>query len=593
MLFHFDFINHDGEIEPLTFRRPLRVVMATTLDQVRPALHEIQAAVHAGNYAAGYISYESAPAFDSAMHVNPHSRLPLLYFGIFAAPSNDPPTTHGEYACSAWQPATTRQRYDAAIDQIRHAIERGDTYQVNYTLPLHAQFQGDAWALYQDLRAAQQAQFCAYLDCNDFQILSLSPELFFAWRDGQIVTKPMKGTRRRGRWYADDQAIAQELHNSEKDRAENLMIVDLLRNDLGRIAQIGSVQVSRLFEPEQYPTVWQMTSTITAQTRTDTTLDDVFAALFPCGSITGAPKIKTMQIISELEQMPREVYCGSIGVLRPDGSAMFNVAIRTMTIDRSGHASYHVGGGITWDSQAHSEYDEAWSKAAILQQRHQPFHIFETIKFDGDSMVLLDRHLRRMAQSAAYFGFRFDEQQARSLLNTVRGAPQRIRLLLDGAGKFEVQSTPMHQPCDQPQLFAVASKPIDSSNRWLYHKTTNRHVYDQHRAQHDRVFDVLLWNERGEITEFTIGNVVLEIDGINWTPPRGSGLLAGTLREELLAQGMIHERVLTLDDLNHAAKIWLINSVRGWVAMHTDSSSTDLAPLLLNLGQFRHCHRKE
>ncbi|MBC8077362.1 MAG: bifunctional anthranilate synthase component I family protein/class IV aminotransferase, partial [Chloroflexales bacterium] len=431
-------------------------------------------------------------------------------------------------------------------------------------------FAGDALALYRQLSTAQPADYRAYLDNGDYRILSLSPELFFGWDGDQIMTRPMKGTARRGRWLAEDEARAAALLASEKERAENLMIVDLLRNDIGRVAEIGSVRVPQLFAAERYPTVWQLTSTVSARTRPATTLEDVFAALFPCGSVTGAPKVSTMRLIAALEDTPRGVYCGAIGLIEPGGAATFNVAIRTVQLDAAtGAANYGVGGGITWDSTAAGEYAEVRAKAALLGTRWPTFALLETLRLEGGRYTLLDRHLARLADSARYFDFQFDIKDARAALDVHAGEHahevRRVRLLLAQGGAVRVESAPLQPLPPEPLPVALTHTPVSSDDRFLFHKTTQRATYDALRANAPDAFDVLLWNERGELTEFTIGNLVLELEGRRYTPPLSSGLLAGTMRAELLETGQIAERVLLREDLARATGVWLVNSVRGWM----------------------------
>ncbi|HVF50789.1 MAG TPA: aminodeoxychorismate synthase component I, partial [Pyrinomonadaceae bacterium] len=392
----FDFRNRDGTARPLCFAEPVEVVVAGSLAEVRPALRRVQACVNAGLYAAGYVSYEAAPAFDSAFDVRDGAQLPLLWFGIFRAPSTrETFLTDGDFRFDGWLPATRRDEYDQNVGRVRAAIARGQTYQVNYTLRLVSRFEGDALACYRRLQALQRPPYAAYLDTGRQQILSASPELFFRLRGGEITTRPMKGTIRRGRWTEEDDALAAQLAASEKDRAENVMIVDLLRNDLGRIADVGSVRVASLFDIERYPSVHQLTSTVTAGVPRDITLEDIFAALFPCGSITGAPKVSTMRLIAALEDSPREIYCGAIGFVTPEREAVFNVAIRTMTIDgATGEAAYGVGGGITWDSNADDEYREALVKAAQLLEDWSDFELLETLRLERGAYFLPELHLR-------------------------------------------------------------------------------------------------------------------------------------------------------------------------------------------------------
>jgi para-aminobenzoate synthetase / 4-amino-4-deoxychorismate lyase len=573
-LLFFEFPDRNGQRRSLGFAEPIDQIVAHSVAEVRPALRAVQQAVAAGCYAAGLIAYEAAPAFDPALHVRDPGRLPLLWFGIFRQPLPVlPQPSDGAFRLSAWQPSISRATYHRHVAAIRQAIAEGETYQTNYTLRLRARFAGDDWAFYQRLRAAQRADYCAYLNLGRLRVLSASPELFFRLDGAEITARPMKGTAPRGRWLDEDRSQAAWLAASTKNRAENLMIVDLLRNDLGRIAAVGSVRVPQLFTIERYPTLFQMTSTVAATVQPGTTIEDLFAALFPCGSITGAPKASTMKLIARLEDSPRGVYCGAIGFVSPRHEAVFNVAIRTVVIDTAtASAEYGVGGGITWDSTAEDEYAEALTKAALLTEPAPGFALLETLRLEAGSYTLLERHLDRLRESAHFFDIPLALPELRAALDRHRDqAPstaQRVRLLVAQNGAIRIESTPLPELSLQQQPVALAATPISRRDRFLFHKTTRREIYDAHRRLRPELFDVLLWNEEGELTEFTIGNLVIEQDGICWTPQRASGLLAGTLRAELLAQGRIHERALTSADLNAAERIWLINSVRGWVPVY-------------------------
>jgi para-aminobenzoate synthetase/4-amino-4-deoxychorismate lyase len=570
----FDFADQQGKPQRLRFTHPVEVITAHSLEEVRPTLRTVERALDAGFYAGGYVSYEAAPAFDSALTVSSGSKVPLLWFGIFREPTRDSASdAPGEFRVSDWSPSTDWPTYEHNVAEAREAIARGDTYQINYTIRMRARFEGDALAFYQRLNANQGAAYCAYLDTGRFKILSASPELFFRWRGQQIITKPMKGTARRGLWLEEDESLSAWLADSEKNRAENIMIVDLLRNDLGRIAETGSVKVSDLWRVERYPTVFQMTSTVEAQTRPRATLEDIFGALFPCGSVTGAPKISTMRLIAALEDSPRNVYCGSVGLVTPGREAVFNVAIRTVLIDgETGEAEYGIGGGITWDSTAADEYAEALTKAAPLVAESPTFELLETLRLEDGRFSLLERHLRRLDDSAHYFGFPISIDGVRQSLSTHANSfpveARRVRLLVSRDGEVCVESS---SPDETPKValpVALATTHVSRSNPFLYHKTTHRDVYDLQRARHPEAFDVLLWNEDGEVTEFTTGNLVFELEGRRWTPPRQCGLLAGTLRAELLDTGEIKERIITRSELELCARLWLINSVRGWVPVY-------------------------
>ena len=566
----FQFADSVGQQSHMHFSDPYKVFVAETIEEVIPALKKVQHAVAKGFYAAGYLSYEAAPAFDSTFVTRNKGKMPLVWFGIFDQPDSEAlPPTGGAFYISEWRPVISAADYDNGIRAIKAAIEKGITSQVNYTIRLNAKFSGDDVAFYEQLSRMQTANYSAYLNIGRFRVLSASPELFFHWDGEQLVTRPMKGTMARGRWLEEDRAQMTSLANSEKNRHENTMIVDLLREELASIAEAGSLNVPSLCEVERYPTVWQMTSTIVARTRPDVTLLDIFSALFPCGSITGTPKTKTMALIADLETLPREVYCGAIGFIRPSGEATFNVPIRTVVIDKQeGIATYGTGGGITAASVAEEEYEEVQVKSAILTEQYPDFALLESLRLERGRYFLLDRHLDRLTQSAEYFGYNLLIKRVRAEMAAYAKqrshAVEKVRLLVRKDGNFTIEGQSLTHLVSDP-FVTLAMTPISRENRFLYHKTTHRVVYDAHRVQHPGVFDVLLWNEAGEITEFTTGNVVLEIQGEKWTPPRDSGLLAGTFRDHLIDQGEIRERVLTKEDLTICTTIWFINSVRGWV----------------------------
>lgn len=534
------------------------------------ALQEVETAVAQHHlYAAGFLSYEAGAAFGLDTHPPQPDAPPLLWFGLYRQPEPIPPpqpSTQPTYSLSAWQTAVTESAYHTAIARIKAYIAAGLTYQVNYTFPLHAQFHGDAWELFCQLAQAQQAAYAAFVDIGSHIICSASPELFFKLDGEQLLSKPMKGTAARGRTLAADNANADWLHHSEKNRAENVMIVDMIRNDMGRVADIGSVQVPHLFAVERYPTVLQMTSTVTARTRAP--FSQIMAHMFPCASITGAPKRHTMQIIKELEGRPRGIYTGAIGCLTPERQAQFNVAIRTVVINRAqGQAAYGVGGGIVWDSQAAEEYEECRLKARVLTQPRPAFHLLESLLWEPESGYFLPaEHVARLLDSAEYFGVRVTAAAVHHTLHACAqtlAAPSKVRLLLAQNGEMTTAAAPL-TALPEPARVGLAAQPVSSDITWLYHKTTQRQLYDDARASRPDCDDVLLWNERGELTETSSANIVLELNGELLTPPVTAGLLAGTYRGWLLANGRIREHTLTPADLQHSSQIWLINSVRKW-----------------------------
>lgn len=553
------------------FSQPEAVVAAWSLADVRASLAAVEQAVEgAGLYAAGFISYEAAPAFDAAYVVRAPGALPLLWFGLYQQPAVWQDLPPGQpYALGDWQPSQSIDDYRRAIARIKQAIARGDTYQVNYTIALHTAWRGDPWGLFADLARAQRGGYAAYIDLGQQVICSASPELFVEIDGERVISKPMKGTAPRGRTVVEDRQHAADLRASAKDQAENIMIVDMIRNDLGRIARFGSVHVPRLLEVERYPTVWQMTSTVEA--RSDVPLAGILGALFPCASITGAPKVRTMQFIADLEGGPRGVYTGAIGYLAPSRRARFNVAIRTVLVDRqAGQASYGVGSGIVWDSDAAAEYAECQLKAQVLTRRFPDFDLLETMRWTAaEGVIRLERHLARLAEAAEYFGFAVDLDAARQRLAAIDPAttpdPARLRLLAGRQGELRLEIQPLELPATPTAVrLGLAREAINPDDVFLYHKTTHRTVYQQARASRPDCDEVLLWNARGELTEASTANVVVLLDGQWVTPPIASGLLAGMLRAELLETGQVQERLLVVDDLPRCQAIFLVNSLRGW-----------------------------
>jgi len=545
-------------------------LVATAADEVAPLLRAAEAAAAAGNYAVGFISYEAAAALNPELPVlSPDTGLPLAWFAIYgvrlaAAPGAGLPQAAAEPL--QLTPQLPAAAYQASVEKIRSLIAAGDSYQTNFTFQLRGEFAGDPLALYSAVCRAQQAQFSAMIDTGRQVIISASPELFFALKDGQIITRPMKGTASRGRWPAEDRQRAAALLASEKERAENLMIVDLLRSDLGKIAVTGSVRVDSLFDIESYPTVHQLTSTISARVRADVSVAGILRALFPCGSVTGAPKRRSMEIIAAAERSPRGIYCGAIGCLAPRGEAVFSVAIRTLLLDKTaGTVTMGVGSGITYDSQPAAEYAESLGKAAFLQAGGEEFYLFETVRRDREGCRKSARHLDRMAASARLFGFPFDREQAVQLLENLASGgdePLRVKLSLFASGRFAISAAKI-APEEEPLLIGIASVRVDPDDRLLYHKTSRREMLDAARRQRPDCSEVVFLNNRGELTEGSYNNIILKINGKLLTPPLASGLLPGVLRGELLDRGEIVEQVLYPEDLSAAEEIWLVNSLRG------------------------------
>jgi len=550
------------------------VIAAWSPEEVLPALAQVEQAVAQGRHAAGFVSYEAASALNPELSVLEAGDLPLAWFGIFSerltgtAGADDLETE--DCRISTPELAINHQDYIAAVNKIREAIARGETYQVNFTTRQKFTVCGDPFTLYRRMCRNQQAPFCAWLDIGAHRILSASPELFFSLENELLTMKPMKGTAPRRPRPDDDRRQRELLVASPKERAENLMIVDLVRNDLATIAETGSVAVASLFEVETYPTVHQMTSTVTARIRPEVGLTDIFRALFPCGSVTGAPKRRTMEIIKGLETAPRGVYCGAIGYLSPGREAAFSVAIRTVIVESAtGSAEIGIGSGITWDSDPEGEFRECLAKSAFMYHDSSPFQLIESLRHDHDGYLLLERHLQRLADSAAYFGFRFDNDTLRRQLDQLGqslSGIHKVRVVLADDGTVSLAAEPISEPAPNatPATVALSRQRVTSSDPFLYHKTTRRALYERELRAHPDCYDVIFLNEREELTEGSFNIIVVSLRGELLTPPLDCGLLPGVLREELLQVGAIREAILTLDDLHRADRIWLVNSVRGW-----------------------------
>ena len=555
----------------LSFAQPVERLVANELPEVTPLLRDLEAATNAGHWAVGMVSYDAAAAFDDALVAQRDPSVPLACFSIFDEPARSRGPAGGTYTLSPWIPNRVQEDYEAAVASLKTPIASGETYQVNFTMRLSARFEGDPMGLFASLARAQRADHLAYLDLGTAAVCSASPELFFSLHGTTISTRPMKGTRPRHPDPETDRVFIDDLLTSRKDLAENTMIVDMMRNDLGRIAQVGTVKVPALHTVESYPTVHQMTSTVTAQT--DASLPEIFGALFPGASITGAPKVATAHIINDIEKTPRGIYTGSIGAISPPDAegrrrSEFNIAIRTVWVDRPNQrAQYGVGGGIVWDSEPTSEWLEANDKARILRRADPGLRLLESIAWEPRSgAVLAERHLERLGRSAAHFGFDVDLEEARRLLESVTGEePAKLRLLVSADGAIELQSDPISGSGPTPWQLPLDTEPVDPTDEFLRHKTTHRARYDEAAARFPDAPDVVLWNTRHEITETTRGNVVVDLDGELVTPPEHCGLLPGTFRAELLANGTVTEGIVALDDLRRADRVFMINSVRRWI----------------------------
>ncbi|MBU1229814.1 MAG: chorismate-binding protein [Proteobacteria bacterium] len=567
----------------LEFGAPLALRRAETLDGVRGVVDWAEAEARAGRYAVLALAYEAAPAFDCALCAHePQDGLPLAWAASHLAPLPALPLCgpHAEVpAPGPWRALVPPSRYAANFARLQAEIGDGETYQANYTVPFECSFApagadaGRAW--FARLARAQAGGFCAWLDLGRHLALSLSPELFFRLEGGELLARPMKGTAPRGGAPGEDAALRAELAQSPKNRAENVMIVDLLRSDLGRVAKAGSVRVSRLFQVEDYPTVFQMTSEVRATLKDGAGLADILAAVFPCGSVTGAPKVRTMQLLRELEPHPRGLYCGAIGLLEPGsasgpGRMTFSVPIRTLVLDRdTGLVRFGVGGGVTHDSRPEAEYAECLTKMRFLVPPGEDFALLESLLLLRGRFPLLQGHLERLARSAERFGFALDGAAVRRALAELATAHSagrfKARLALGRDGALATEAVAIAGGRMQPLRLGFAQEPVDSRDELLGHKTTRRAVYEAALAACPGCDDVLLVNERGEVTESTRASLVLRLDGELVTPQLSSGLLPGVFREGLVRRGIVRERALFPADVLRAERVWLVNSVRWWM----------------------------
>ncbi len=553
------------------YKNPLEIIEAWSAADMAPALKRMTACQTNGQYLAGYFAYELGYVFEDRLQaLLPETRTgPLLQFGVFETFSDaDLPKTQNGYMADL-EPAWTLPQYKKRFGKIMDLIEAGDVYQVNLTFPLGGRYSGDGAGIYHALKSAQPVQYGGVISLGHNEIVSLSPELFFTLADEKILMRPMKGTARRGHTRKQDKALAKALQLDAKNRAENLMIVDLLRNDLSRIAVRGSVKLSDLYRLETYPTLHTMTSGIEARID-NVALEDILRALFPCGSITGAPKIRAQEIIRELEQAPRGAYCGAVGLIDPDGSMRFNVGIRTLVLHDDGTCTYGVGSGVVADSKARAEYDECLLKAAFLENG---FGLVETFGWhESTGLMWLDLHLERLQKSADRLGFVHVRQNIVQALKTaVTGlsGPHKIRLELSRNGQIDVQSRPL-DICAPNALWPVTlgKNPLSSSDKLLAHKTTRRGFVESELARlqsETGCREVLFFNERDELCEGSYTNVFIEKGGHMFTPPLSCGLLPGILRQVMLANGQAVERILHINDVLEADAFYMGNSVRGLI----------------------------
>ncbi|MBU3912210.1 MAG: aminodeoxychorismate synthase component I [Candidatus Omnitrophica bacterium] len=567
----------------LAFIDPARVISCYKEKDVQKTLLELEEYINKGYYAAGYISYEAGFAFEDALKgLDKGSTFPLLWFGIYKKPvilqdknMDLSKSKRLPYKISNLRLNSSHKKYIDNVKKIKNFIRRGDTYQVNYTFKYKFDFRGSAQGLYQDLREKQSVSYSAFINTGDSSILSLSPELFFRKDKSLIEVRPMKGTFDRGINIEQDRRNMKALEQSLKNRSENVMIVDLLRNDLGRVSMPGTVRTRKLFEVERYETLFQMISIVKARLKKDVGLCDLFKAIFPSGSVTGAPKISTMKIISLLEKEPRNIYTGSIGFFEPDGKAVFNVAIRTVLIDnKTRKAEMGVGSGIVIDSDPEKEFEECKLKTNFLTQAKKDFKLIETMLWQPQKgYFLLRHHLKRLFSSADYFDFKYDknrvEKELKRLEKSLKDNYQyRIRVLLARGGELESSFSRLDRGAEIEKV-RFSEKKTSSSSVFFYHKTTIRDLYDKELKKWRRqgYFDIMFTNEKNQITEGAISNIIIKKGRFYYTPPLSCGLLDGVYRRYLLDSRKIplKEKILYKKDIKNADEIYMINSVRGMV----------------------------
>jgi para-aminobenzoate synthetase/4-amino-4-deoxychorismate lyase len=563
-----------GAAPALLFERPVEIVEARDPEQVREGLQRLREAGERGLHAAGFLSYEAGHALEAKL-ARLRSRTatgapPLLWFGLFEqSRSVGDVASLLPHAAAGWTslptPLVSQAAFETALAEVKEHIAAGNIYQANLTFAAEVLTAGSPLAVYARVRQRARAGHAALVFTGEHWILSFSPELFFTLEGGKLTTRPMKGTAERQRDPAADAAAIQELRSDPKQRAENLMIVDLLRNDLSRVSKPGTVKVPSLFAVETYPTVHQMTSTVVAELEEGLGPIDAIEALFPCGSITGAPKIRAMEIIADTERRVRGVYTGSIGRVAPDGDASFNVAIRTLTL-RAGEsrAVMGLGAGIVADSRAPDEWRECLAKGAFL--KGSDFDLIETMRFDPhEGIADLDRHLNRLKASADGFGFTFDRHGARNELQAATfrlREEKKVRLRLSAKGSLAIEARPMPEEPDEPVEVAILPLPVGREDFRLRHKTSDRDFYDEARRA-SGCFEVIFVDPEGFLTEGSFTHLFVERGGDMATPPLSRGLLPGILRARMLEEGDAVEEDVAAASL--PAQFYIGNSVRGLI----------------------------
>ncbi len=564
------------------FKNPLKIVSCDSPGQTKPSIDKIESFLKKGYFAAGFLSYEAGFAMEDALKAKVGRGFPLIWFGIFKdveafdhsrTQFNDD-ISKGTYRIKDVKPEVSKKEYINSIKKIKAYIEKGDTYQVNRTFKLDFSFTGSIPDLYLYLRRKQSVSYSALVKIDEQYILSFSPELFFKKDKDFIRVKPMKGTIGRGRLFNEDTQNAKMLRLCPKNRSENIMIVDLLRNDLSRISRKGSVKTRRFFSIEKYESLFQMTSTVESKVRRGVSLYELFKATFPSGSVTGAPKISSMKIIDKLEKSPRKIYTGSIGFLAPKGESAFSVAIRTLLIDKNKKkGEMGIGSGIVYDSDPKNEYDECILKAKFLTERTKDFSLIETLLWEPNKgYPLLKFHLERLSASAKYFDYYCSKAMVTAFLNKLTkvfdNRAYRVRLLLSKNAEISATYDVIEED-NSPKIITFSEKKTDFSDRFLFHKTTNRNIYDREHKKYKKqgFFDVIFCNRNNEVTEGAISNIFIKKGNKYYTPPKMCGLLDGVYKKHLISKKIlnIEEKILTPNDIKTAQRIFLTNAVRGTV----------------------------
>jgi para-aminobenzoate synthetase / 4-amino-4-deoxychorismate lyase len=561
----------------LLYARPVEIVQTRDPHAVRAVLEELRRARGRGLHAAGFLSYEAGYSLEDRLEplraAPAEDAPPLLWFGLFERAETIPsdqvldrlPDPRSGWSAAA-RPLIEQQPYQAAVETIARHIAAGDIYQANFSFPAAVRVAGHPLAIYCAARQRAAAGHGGIVFTGEHWLLSFSPELFFELSRGRISARPMKGTAARCGDEAGDRAAIAALREDPKQRAENLMIVDLLRNDLSRVSQAGTVKVPELFAVETYPTVHQMTSTVTAELEQARDPVDVLEAIFPCGSITGAPKIRAMEIIAGLEQTPRGPYTGSIGSIAPNGRANFNVAIRTLVLRQGAEeAVLGLGSGIVADSRAEEEWQECLAKAKFVHDPAQRLDLIETMRFDPEGgIVELERHLSRMKRSSDALGFAFDRHGARNELQAATfrlREPARVRLQLSASGSLAIEVGELPPEPEPPVPVALRPMPVAGEDFRLRHKTSDRAFYDQ--ARDPASFETVFVDAEGFLTEGSFTSLFVERGGRLLTPPLARGLLPGIFRERLIEEGGAEEAELRPQDLEHGFSIG--NALRGLI----------------------------